>query len=122
VLTADDLRSEALVFFPRRLNPMGFDQVLADLEDAGYRFGNVFQPAGTRREDVMLAVAAGHGVGLVPFGLMEEEAGTLLVRRPIDPVVSMPPVLLAWRDGPRPELARLLGCVRQLCAAVSEHR
>jgi len=122
VLTPDDLRSHDLVFFPRRMNPIGFDQVLADIEGAGYRFRNVFQPAGTRREDVMLAVAAGHGIGLVPFGLMEEEAGTLLVRRPIDPVVTMPPVHLAWREGPRPELARLLGCVRQLCAGVSEHR
>jgi DNA-binding transcriptional LysR family regulator len=113
-LTPDDLRREDLVFFPRRVNPTGFDRVLAEVLGTGYSFRNVFQTAGPQREDLMFAVAAGHGIGLVPFGLVEEEAGTLLVQRALDPPVAMPPVMLAWRDDPRPQLARVLELVRQV--------
>jgi DNA-binding transcriptional LysR family regulator len=102
-LGPDDLRDEVLASFPRTSNPPLYDRMLSLLEEAGYTFRGLREAGGSNERDLMLAVADGLGVAIVPFSLVDvSEAGSIVIRRPLEPPVAMPDTVVAWRvDGPR---------------------
>jgi DNA-binding transcriptional LysR family regulator len=103
VVHSDDLSDEALVTYPRVVNPSLYDRVLALFDDRGYRFNTIHETGGSTPRDLMLAVASGSGVALVPASITElSETGGIAVRRPIDPPLAMPDTVVAWpMDPPR---------------------
>jgi DNA-binding transcriptional LysR family regulator len=108
-----DLEGEVLLAFSREVNPALHDRWLESIERAGYRFRSVREAGGTTGRDVILAVAEGRGVALEPFSLAEVAgAGTLVVRRPIDPPIAMPDTVVAWRADPPERLRDVLEHVR----------
>jgi DNA-binding transcriptional LysR family regulator len=114
-LVPDDLRSEALITFPREVNPALHDRLLALVADAGYTFAAVKEAGGKTARDLMLAVAEKLGVALEPTSLKEvSEAGGVVARRELDPPVFMPDTVVAWPARPPRHLQPLLACVRDV--------
>jgi DNA-binding transcriptional LysR family regulator len=101
----DDLAGEKLVIFPRPVNPALHDWLIEQIAEAGYRFQGVHDASGRDPRDVVLAVAEGAGVALVPVVFEDAQIGCGLVRRPIEPPVSMPPMVIGWHAHP-PERLR----------------
>jgi DNA-binding transcriptional LysR family regulator len=113
VIGPADLEGENLVLFPRWVNPALHDRVLALTYSAGYRFAGVRETGGATPRDVTLAVAGGFGVALEPVSFTEvAQAGTLVSRRALDPPVSMPDTVLAWRANPPRHLRPVIETVR----------
>jgi DNA-binding transcriptional LysR family regulator len=101
VVRSNDLSDDALVTYPRVVNPFLYDRVLALFDDQGYRFRTVRETEGSNPRDLMLAVASGSGVALVPASVTElSETGGIAVRRPIDPPMTMPDTVVAWPVNP----------------------
>jgi DNA-binding transcriptional LysR family regulator len=115
VVRPDDLSGEALVTYPRAVNPILYDSVLALFDDRGYRFSTIRETEGSNLRDLMLAVASGSGVALVPASVTElSETGGIAVRRPIDPPLAMPDTVVAWPANPRRLPPPLVETVRDL--------
>jgi DNA-binding transcriptional LysR family regulator len=119
VLGPDDLADELLVS-SIRVNPALFASWLHDLERVGYRFRGLHE-AGNDLRDMLLAVAAGAGVALLAtsapgFG----DAGTIVVRRPLDPPLVTPDTVVAWRKPPNAQLKALIHTVRDVARALRE--
>lgn len=118
VLRPDDLRDEALVMFPRAVNPALHDRVLALIEDAGYSFPSVHELGGANARDAMVAVARGAGVAVGPASLLElSKAERIVIRRSLEPSPSMPHTVIAWRANPPRYLRTALDAVRELARA-----
>ena len=115
VVRSDDLGDDALITYPRGVNPTLYDRVLALFDNRGYRFSTIHETEGSSPRDLMLAVASGSGVALVPASITElSETGGIVVRRPIDPPLAMPDSVVAWPVNP-PRLSPLLvDTVREL--------
>ena len=112
---AEDLRGEVLVCFPRPSNPALYDRLLSLLENAGYSFQALREAGSSNERDLMLAVAGGLGVAIVPFSLGEvSEAGAIVVRRRLEPPIAMPDTVVAWRVDPPRHLASVLDTVRNV--------
>jgi DNA-binding transcriptional LysR family regulator len=101
----DDLAGEDLVIFPREVNPALHDWLVERIAEAGYRFHAVHGASGPEARDLVLAVAEGTGVALVPAGFDDVQAGSGLVRRPVEAPVWMPPMVIGWHADP-PERLR----------------
>jgi DNA-binding transcriptional LysR family regulator len=119
VLGPDDLAEELLVS-STRVNPALFASWLHELERVGYRFRGLHE-AGDDLRDMLLAVAAGAGVALLStaapgFG----DAGTIVVRRPLDPPLVTPDTVVAWRTRPPAQLKALIPMVRELARELRE--
>jgi DNA-binding transcriptional LysR family regulator len=119
ILRPEDLSEEPLVVFPRKGNTALHDQVLTLIERAGYRAANVHEAGGSDARDLLIAVASGLGIGIGAHSVKEvSEAGSLVVRRSLDPPVSMPETVLAWRKNPPRRLQLLLPEIRALAEQV----
>ena len=115
VVRSDDLSDEVLLTYPRVVNPSLYDRVLALFDDRGYRFSTIRETDGSNPRDLMLAVASGSGVALVPASITElSETGGIAVRRPIDPPLSMPDTVVAWPADPPRLPPPLVETVREL--------
>ncbi|HEV3229436.1 MAG TPA: LysR family transcriptional regulator [Solirubrobacteraceae bacterium] len=96
-LGPDDVREEILIVGPRATNPALQDRVLAVVNDRGYRFSGVREASGYHARDLILAAAGGPGMVLAPISFHEVAgAGDIVTRRPLDPAVVMPEIVLAW--------------------------
>jgi DNA-binding transcriptional LysR family regulator len=114
-LGPDDLRGERLVTYPRAENPALHDRLVGILDDAGFSFAALHEASSMNARDLMLAVDEGRGVAVGPLSLASvSEAGALVYSRPLDPPVSMPDTVLAWRRNPPRHLAALLASIRQV--------
>jgi len=114
-LAPDDLRDEMLICFPRASNPPLYDRLLSLLEGAGYSFRGLREAGGSNERDLMLGVADGLGVAIVPFSLVDVNAvGAIVIRRPLDPPLAMPETVVVWRADPPPHLAAALDTVRKV--------
>ncbi len=119
VLKPEDLLTETLVVFPREANPVLHDGLLARIEEAGYRFGGVREASGMNPRDVMLSVAEGLGIALGPLSLQEvSDVGSIVVRRPLEPALSMPDMVVAWRADPPGSLQEKLALVRDVASGL----
>jgi DNA-binding transcriptional LysR family regulator len=115
ILSPADLESEALVMFPRAANGALYDRLLGLLDAHGYRFATVREAGGMYVRDLILAVVAGLGVAVGASSLKDvAEAGSIVVRRGLDPQPAMPGTVLAWHAEPPRQLAVTLAAVREV--------
>lgn len=121
VLKPGDLQKETLVVFPQEANPALHERTLALIEEAGYRFAGVREATGMNPRDVMLSVAEGAGVALGPLSLQEvSDVGSIVIRRPLDPPLNMPDMVVAWRADPPGRLQDKLALVREVATSLHE--
>jgi DNA-binding transcriptional LysR family regulator len=119
VLQPADLTGERLIVFPRALNPAMYDGLRSRIEAAGYAFADLLEAAGVDPRDSMLAVAEGSGVHLGPSSLLETtDAVAIVARRPIDPPVTMPDAVVAWREDAPVYLRPVLASIREVARAL----
>ncbi len=115
VLKPEDLRGETLVIFPEEANPALHERLLTRIEGAGYRFKGLREASGMNPRDIMLSVAEGLGVALGPVSLHEvSDVGSIVLRRPLEPALSMPDVVVAWRAEPPGRLKEKLTLVHEV--------
>lgn len=116
-----DLAGESLVLFPRRVNAPLYDWLVEQAAEAGYRFREVHEVGGGDPRDMLLGVAEGAGVALVPVVWEDSWARGIVTRRPLEVAVSMPPIVLGWKvDAPvvlRPFIENARAVARELCGA-----
>ena len=119
-LGPQDLEGESLVVFPRDGNAAALhDEMLTLIERAGYSVANVHEAGGMDARDLLIAVASGLGIGIGAHSVKEvSEAGSLVVRRSLDPPVAMPETMLVWRQNAPRRLQLLLPEIRELAAKV----
>jgi DNA-binding transcriptional LysR family regulator len=91
-----DLRSEPFVMFPRRLEPVVFDNYIQACVDAGFtlRLGHEVSDAQTQA----LAIAAGLGVGLTGEHLALRFPEVVYV--PVEPAMTIAKIAAMWCEGP----------------------
>jgi hypothetical protein len=108
------LRDEVLLMFPRAADPGLFDVLLSLASAAGAAFLDVWERGGGDIRDLLLAVASGEGIGLVPQTVLAwaGEAASIVERAALDPPLWMPDTLLAWRSDPPEAHAHVLGAAR----------
>jgi DNA-binding transcriptional LysR family regulator len=100
-----DVAAEPIVAFPRALEPGWWD-----------RLAGTFGPAQRFVEPVLMsgagallgAVAAGHGLAVVPEAVVRRMPGAAIITRPLDPSLTLT-LELAWRDPRDAALERLAG-------------
>jgi DNA-binding transcriptional LysR family regulator len=115
VIGPEDLYDEVRLVGPRAANPALYDEVLARINEKGYRFRSVQEVTGVHARDLMLAVASGMGVTLAITSCLEiAGANSMVVRRPLDPPIAMPDVILAWGVNPPGQLQPALAAARQV--------
>jgi DNA-binding transcriptional LysR family regulator len=118
-LRPKDLEGESLVIFPRDGNAALHDEMLTLIERAGFSVANIREAGGMDARDLLIAVASGQGIGIGAHSVKEvSEAGSLVVRRALDPSVAMPETMLAWRQNAPRRLQLLLPEIRELAARV----
>lgn len=101
IIRNSDFAGDPLVIAPREANPGLYDYAVALTEKSGYRFGPIHEAGGSNARDLMLAVAGGSGLALVPASTAElDETGGIVMRRPLDPPLFMPDTVVAWRGDP----------------------
>ena len=114
LVTPGDLGNETLLTYPRAANPPFYDRYMALFEETGYRFGNLHETSPDPR-DVLLAVAGGLGIALAPSSFKGMgEAGRDVIRRPLDPQLSLPDTIVAWRANAPQQLQMRLPEVREI--------
>src|SRR5207302_537691 len=113
VLGPADLRDETLLTVPRALNSGLVDWLVAELERSGYHFGRLQETGGADERDQVLSVTAGLGVAILPVSLKDVgEPGVVVVRRPLDPPLTLPDIVVAWRLSPAARLRPVIAKVR----------
>jgi DNA-binding transcriptional LysR family regulator len=118
-----DVQDETLLAVPRSENPDLADWMQVELEEAEYRFGNVVELGGPDLRDRILAAASGVGVALLPASVAASgEAGKLAVARPLDPPLSMPETVVAWRANVPGHLAPVIDAARSLARELRVER
>jgi DNA-binding transcriptional LysR family regulator len=122
VTPGDLFRERVLVL--ASANPPLWETVRKRFERVGYRFELLDELAGANdSRDALLAASTGRGVVLLPASMLEHlHARTLVAMRPLDPPVSMPRTVIAWRADPSPHLARTIGTVREVASDLSNGR
>ena len=115
-----DADHETLVTFEQAAMPPLAAWVHEELARAGYRFRGLYE-TGIDTRDRILAAAAGHGVALLPGSTrVIADAGPIVVRRPLDPPLTMPDTVVAWRTRPPAQLRALTKEIRELARALRE--
>lgn len=109
VLAPGDFASETRITFSRTINPVFYDRFMTLLADKGYRFRGLHELYTNDPRDALLAVSGGLGVVLGPSSLADlGDEGRELIRRPLDPPLVLPDIVVAWRAiAPRPLRPRL---------------
>jgi DNA-binding transcriptional LysR family regulator len=107
-VSPDDLAGEELVLFSRRVNRALHDWLVERIAAAGYRFRGVHEASGTDPRDIVLAVAEGAGVALVPVVYEDAQVGGTVARRPLEAPVSAPPTVIGWHGKPPERLAAFI--------------
>jgi DNA-binding transcriptional LysR family regulator len=115
VLGRNDLQREVLATFPRAANPALHERLLLLLEGAGYRFAGVKKADGPHTRDLVLAVAGGLGVAIVPSSLAEAAGSRAIVtHRPLDQHLTMPDTVVGWLANPPRYLSEVLAAIREI--------
>jgi DNA-binding transcriptional LysR family regulator len=115
-LGPEDLRSEVLVTAPRAADPALSNRMPTLLAESGYRFDGIEESPGPSIRDLVLAVALGLGVALVPLSL-DEAATQGVVRLPLDPAPEMPGMVVAWRSKPPHHVEAVVTVLHDLATA-----
>jgi DNA-binding transcriptional LysR family regulator len=120
VIEPHQLENEVLLTYARAVNHAMYDAFLDELEEAGYRFRAIRIISGQHARDLLLPVSRDAGVVFAPASFKQiDDAGTMVITRPLEPELVTPDRVLAWRtDAPR-ELSRALAAVREVAAGLS---
>jgi DNA-binding transcriptional LysR family regulator len=120
VVRLKDLQDETLVTFPRASHPALHAWVLSRLEALNCRVREVREPSGPDERDVLVAVACGVGVAVVPSSIERLSAAeTMVARRPLDPLLSLPPTVVAWAAHSSQHLEHALAAIREVSIHLS---
>lgn len=123
VVQPGDLRDEHLIRYPPASTPGMHDRLLALLEASGYLPRSVHEPTSTDVRDVLLPIARGLGVGFLPVSLRDaSDAGRIVICRRLDPPLSMPDTVLAWRRNTPPRLRAILEITREIARELRSDR
>jgi DNA-binding transcriptional LysR family regulator len=115
VVRPTDLSDVSLVTGPRAVNPQFYDRVLELAAGCGYRFPEVHELTGVNPRDLVLGIASGSGVALIPASVAEAAESTgIVVHRPLDPPVVMPDTTLGWPVDPPRLLPTVETALREL--------
>jgi DNA-binding transcriptional LysR family regulator len=111
--------NEVLLTYARAVNHAIYDAFLDELDEAGYRFRAIHVIAGQHPRDLLLPVSRDDGILFAPPSFQGiDDAGTTVITRPLDPVLTTPDRVIAWRaDAPR-ELSRVLAAVRETATSL----
>jgi DNA-binding transcriptional LysR family regulator len=114
------LENEVLLTYARAVNHAMYDAFLDELDEAGYRFRAIQVIAGQHPRDLLLPVSRDDGVVLAPASFKQiDDAGTMVVTRPLDPPLTTPDRVMAWRADPPRELSRALAAVRNVATSLN---
>jgi DNA-binding transcriptional LysR family regulator len=115
----DDLRDEPLVMFPRHADQSLYDRLLTIFKAGGYRVRRIKHAIGSRRRDLLVAVAQGEGVALIPTSAEDlVDSSTVLVPRPLTRALFMPDTVVVWRVAAPERLAESLASIRVLASTL----
>jgi DNA-binding transcriptional LysR family regulator len=121
VIRDEDLQDEVLAICPRAANFALHDRLLALLEAAGYRFAGVHEAGGADARDLVLAVASGLGVAIVPSSFSDAAgARAIVAQRPFDRSLAMPDTVVAWPANPHRHLPEVLAAIREIAPELRE--
>jgi DNA-binding transcriptional LysR family regulator len=120
-VTPEDLREEPVLVF-QSANPALWEMCEGRLAAAGFRFDRLSDVVGSNDgRDGILAAATKRGVVLLPASVFEMgQAGSIVVRRRLDPPVSMPHTVVGWRANPAPQLRRVVALVGEVARRLYE--
>jgi DNA-binding transcriptional LysR family regulator len=119
VLGPEDLHAETLLTLKREVNPSFYAWYAAMLEESGYRFTEVRETGAANPRDLILAVVEGVGIAVAPTTYAEVvRAVDLVARRPLDPALALPELVLAWRVNPPAHIREALEAVRAAARAL----
>jgi DNA-binding transcriptional LysR family regulator len=120
VVGPDELADEVLLTYARAFNHAMYDAFMEELDEAGYRFRSIHVIAGQHPRDLLLPVARDAGIVFAPHSFQQiDDAGTLVVTRSLDPGLTTPDRVIAWRADPPRELSRALAAVRDVASTLS---
>lgn len=121
VLGPDDLTGECLIGRPLETASEECVDLRMQIKELGYRFAAVYEPSGLDPRDLMMAVAEGHGVLLATRSLADTTRATAVVeRRPLEPTIPLPDVVVAWRADPPAHLRPVLSTVRDVARSLRQ--
>jgi DNA-binding transcriptional LysR family regulator len=84
------------------------------MDAAGYTFRDTHEVGGADERDLLLTVAAGHGIALTTVSTEDvSEVRGKIVRLPLDPPLTMPDTVLASRAGPPRRLRSVVTAAQQ---------
>jgi DNA-binding transcriptional LysR family regulator len=110
-----ELEDEILVVSSVAANPALNRALLERYAAAGYRFRGLQEATSLGPREAVLAVAGGLGVAFVPEWVADGwGSDDMVTGRPIEPVLSLPPMVVAWRANPPRQLAEIIAVVRDL--------
>jgi DNA-binding transcriptional LysR family regulator len=114
-LEPPDVRGEVLVVLSRTLNPALYDWWVSTIEQAGFRFGDVYEVQSNDPRDVVVAVANGNGISLGTAAYVAvAQASEIVACRPLAAPVTGPEIGVAWKgNGPR-NVRGLIDVVREV--------
>jgi DNA-binding transcriptional LysR family regulator len=123
VIRPADIRDEYLVVMPQSVNPPLLKRFLSSLESLGYRFRGLQEAGGTEVRDLILAVASGLGVTFLPGSIKEStQEHAIVSRHVLDPPVSLPDVVLAWRADASGQLGSALRVAQEVARDLRQTR
>ena len=105
-----DVWDQTLLTYDRAVNPPFYDSVMGALQRAGYRFPRRHETEPDPRNTFMGA-AYGLGVAIAPRSF--ELANYDVVGIPMDPPLSYPTTIVAWRADPPRQLSERLDAIRK---------
>jgi DNA-binding transcriptional LysR family regulator len=114
VLRPGDLAEEPLLCPPRVANPKLRDALMEAFAAAGHRALRVREARGGDPRDLLLAVAQGRGIALMPSSVLTQfgDFAGLVTGRTLEPRVPVPETLLAFRAGTDGALGEAVAAAR----------
>gem|GEM_PF-4810019 len=116
-LTPDGASRELLALAPRDADPALFDHLGALFGEAGFEFEDIGQARGADPDDLLEAVAQYGAIAVAPAALRDwaGQMGSVVACVPVEPVLRMPDVVVAWSAADPPaQLDAVLAVVRAL--------
>lgn len=98
-VSPNDLAGEPLFAFPGEASATLDGWIRRMAAAAGYRLSSMIEGYGADPRDAALAVAGGLGIALVP-ATVPPAAEPIVDQRPLQPPITMPDSVLAWRPHP----------------------
>lgn len=120
VLTPADLRGATLVIFPRAGNPALLAELEAQFRAGGYEFAEVVEAGGMTVRDVLVMVAEREALTLGPFSFKDDSVMDALKLHAcwLEPPLSTPETVVAWKPNPPEQLGPVLSAVREVAKQI----